>query len=390
MSSPLHVQLIRNRLIRIGAIPKPKPVPIEVSNYQRQQTLALYRATLKETKKIKHDNHLRDWLSKWIRSSYRKNTEVTSEKMLRTKLRRAKRELRYLHNLNEGSLPDLERALRYAYARVGPLRHELLQRILAQPSPPTQRLIKDNPRSAPPRYPPLLMHLLTSQGASEQPTDPRKISRPPTLPARADPTSEDAHLFGPLSKRREKNIRWRYFGGLIKAVYVPLGTVSGPYEIVGIAPDTITRLERLAQGTGDDGSRLDRSVRRAYRRILGKTPIIEYDAEETSPQDSDEEPPATMPNNNDQISPTTSGRYITQLSPLALGSTGRGTDKPLHRPPTMPSTAAAWVRQAIERDVEEERQIKWKRLQRKRLLQALFGSREEAKNLNEVLAPDIE
>lgn len=50
---------------------------------------------------------------------------------------------------------------------------------------------------------------------------------PPTLPARADPQSEDAKLMGPLSKRREVNLRWRYWKEQIAAARVPLQSLAG-------------------------------------------------------------------------------------------------------------------------------------------------------------------
>ncbi|KZO92782.1 hypothetical protein CALVIDRAFT_540667 [Calocera viscosa TUFC12733] len=390
MSDPLHIQLIQKRLVRIGAIPKPKTIPIQLSSYQRYQTLALYRSMLKETRKIKYDRHLHEWFSNWIRSSFKKNRVVTSEDSLQTKLRRANRELRCLRSLNEGSASDLHRALRYAYGRVGPLRHEILQHIMAQPSPPTPPLIKGNPRSAPPRYPPILAHLLTNHHhTTDQPVRPKRLESPPSLSPRADPTSEDAHLYGPLSKRRENNIRWRYYGELVNQVHVPLGSIGGPYQVVGIAPDAIERLERLAMGTGDDGSKLGRSVRRAYSRILGATPITRYHhgATDTDGHDagvlSTEKENASNDENKTQV-----GRrdYASRLSPLAVQPNTRGgLVRSSH---SLPSWAERWLQKASVMETKETRrtaEVEPLRKLRRKMLIAMWAALSECRALDDCI-----
>ena len=62
-------------------------------------------------------------------------------------------------------------------------------------------------------------------------TKPLKLSNlidPPTLPARADASSPDARVFGPLSKRREVNIRRRYFASEWKKIFPPIELQVGP------------------------------------------------------------------------------------------------------------------------------------------------------------------
>jgi len=49
-----------------------------------------------------------------------------------------------------------------------------------------------------------------------------EITSPPILPRRADPSSEEARLVGPFSKRREVNLRWRYFKTEWQKVLPPL------------------------------------------------------------------------------------------------------------------------------------------------------------------------
>jgi len=140
------------------------------------------------------------------------------------------------------------------------------------------------------------------------------LSRPPTLPQRADPSSEDARLFGPFSKRREVNIRWRYFSFHWKRLYPPLGvtvkergareTSSQEDLILGArirGVQTTGLLAELMSLTGSGSERpptprridpvylphpvsrvADRQVlpnrflRRRYRELLGRIPILTY------------------------------------------------------------------------------------------------------------------
>jgi hypothetical protein len=48
---------------------------------------------------------------------------------------------------------------------------------------------------------------------------------PPTLPERANPLSEEARILGPFSKRRQVNIRWRFFTTEWKKILPPLQVV---------------------------------------------------------------------------------------------------------------------------------------------------------------------
>ena len=50
----------------------------------------------------------------------------------------------------------------------------------------------------------------------------KQLRDPPILPPRADPTSLDAKILGPLSKRREVNLKWRFFKSETAKVYPPI------------------------------------------------------------------------------------------------------------------------------------------------------------------------
>lgn len=86
-----------------------------------------------------------------------------------------------------------------------------------------QPIIPANKKSRPPVYSPALKALLTS--AYARTTKPLKIGNllnPPVFPTCADPSSSDARIYGPLSKRREVNIRHCYFASEWKKVFPPI------------------------------------------------------------------------------------------------------------------------------------------------------------------------
>lgn len=89
-----------------------------------------------------------------------------------------------------------------------------------------ERIIPEVEKSRPPVYSPELRALLTSSySRTTKPLSNKLLDRPPKIPDRADPESEEAQLLGPFSKRREVNIRWRYFTTEIKKVLPPLEVV---------------------------------------------------------------------------------------------------------------------------------------------------------------------
>lgn len=134
---------------------------------------------------------------------------------------------------------------------------------------------------------------------------------------RVDPYSEDAHIFGPFPRRREYNIQWRFFRTETKKVLPPLdiafaarkeetepgvagilmshyadslplqhrGLVAGVETLVGgSVPAPLTRRERMAKAADNTASTAtttsnrhpSRWVRRRYRELLSKVPILNY------------------------------------------------------------------------------------------------------------------
>ena len=196
-------------------------------------------------------------------------------------------------------------------------------------------------------YSPQLTALLLSpytRPSSGKPLKPSHLNEPPTLPLRADPSSEDARLFGPFSKRREVNIRWRYFSYHWKRLYPPLEVSvkkQGAQEtssqedailgarIRGVGMQTAGLLAELISLTGSGSERpptprrtdpvylphsvsrvADRQVlpnrflRRRYRELLGRIPILTYSCVPGQPVMGTKDCPA--------------GKYEVSLAPNAL------------------------------------------------------------------------
>jgi hypothetical protein len=176
--------------------------------------------------------------------------------------------------------------------------------------------------SRPPVYSPELTALLTSEPSrSTKPLTPGRLKSPHTLPERANPNSEEARLIGRLSKRREVNIRWRFFASEWKKVYPPLqismDEVSKSYEhlrtetqqdglaaagirgvglqgtgvmeeIVAMAglpwtppiPSKRQRWATLEQGADSpevpSKTVVPRFLRRQYQDLLGRLPVLTY------------------------------------------------------------------------------------------------------------------
>ena len=152
---------------------------------------------------------------------------------------------------------------------------------------------------------------------------PARIEYPVGFPRRGIKGTEESRLLGPMSKRREKNLRWRKFAEEIKKLYPPLQVVASrrtgsipiekkdhasvqeagarplPFQDLGIFEEvekissfkvrSMTRRERKAlgsQGPPTDSiphitlhpeSRIKgRFLRRRYRQLLDKIPILKY------------------------------------------------------------------------------------------------------------------
>ncbi|KAH8119931.1 hypothetical protein DFH11DRAFT_18696 [Phellopilus nigrolimitatus] len=139
------------------------------------------------------------------------------------KIKRLERDLRKLRSVNAGDRRACQRALNLAYGRTGKLKRELMEPFLTLPTTVEQPpIIPGVEKSRPPVFSRELTALLTSPHARmTKIIRPSHLNTPPTLPPRADPMSEEARLLGPFSKRREVNIRWRYFTTESRKVFPP-------------------------------------------------------------------------------------------------------------------------------------------------------------------------
>lgn len=223
--------------------------------------------------------------------------------------------------------------------------------MLSDPCAPLpQPIIPANIKSRPPVYSPALKALLTS--AHSRSTKPLKIANlvnPSILPARADPSSPEARIFGPFSKRREVNIRRRYFGSEWKKVFPPIEVqvkpnsqgkkqsakqlVPGFGMRIGVFADiekTVGTLKARPLPRRERSPEQDRSevgikaghpsrwLRRRYRSLLNRLPILLYNPSDNSGQ---------------------SGSFSVQQSELSLPPYQR----PISYLPEVDSTTLAWL-----------------------------------------------
>lgn len=116
------------------------------------------------------------------------------------------------------------------------------QPFLFSKGPLLDPIIPSKETSRPPVISPELMALLTSSySRTTKPLSKKDAERPRELPTRADPSSEEALIFGPFSKRREVNIRRRSFKKEIKKLLPPIDALKGD----STQQDLQTRVELL-------------------------------------------------------------------------------------------------------------------------------------------------
>ena len=95
---------------------------------------------------------------------------------------------------------------------------------------------------------------------------PSQLEHPPTLPARADPKSEDAKLLGPFSLRRQVNIRWRFFSQQRDLTWWPLEVDSS--ALAGMP----TSASHSVPSTGFEGLGVTQEIERLATQ-LGNQPL---------------------------------------------------------------------------------------------------------------------
>ncbi|KAI0030212.1 hypothetical protein K488DRAFT_54731 [Vararia minispora EC-137] len=190
----------------------------------KEAIVSLYRSLLREAKRLPHA-YLRQFYYLRAQDEFRRLASTDRGGMQVRKFHRISKELSRLRRANDSVLADFNHILDMAYGRKGPLRYILMKPFLSDPTVPLPpRIIPMMPKSHPPHYTPELSALMGSPFArmTGKTYSEKELHRPPTLPLRSDPRSDDYRIFGPLSKRREVNIRWRFFCGQWKKTYPPL------------------------------------------------------------------------------------------------------------------------------------------------------------------------
>lgn len=142
---------------------------------------------------------------------------------------------------------------------------------------------------------------MSPHSRTTKPLSKNDINTPRNLPARADPTSEEARIFGPLSKRREVNIRRRFFRTETRKLLPPLAIevtesrkrnkentlrnfdiekmnlLDDVERVVGELCRGPTKTRRECQSKADLTDRHpSRWIRRRYRWLLSRLPYIVY------------------------------------------------------------------------------------------------------------------
>ncbi|KAI0094355.1 hypothetical protein BDY19DRAFT_879220 [Irpex rosettiformis] len=193
---------------------------------QKTAIFSFYRSFRRQINLLPSE-YLRQFYRIKVSDDVRRALEGKREDIRKTRLKQLRRDFRGMQDANSGYSKSFAKILATAYGQRGPLKWDILKPILSDPTaPPPPRIIPAVERSRPPVFSPRLSALLMSSHSRSKPLKKPYLQTPPTLPTRADPNSEEARLLGPLSKRREVNIRWRYFTQQSKRIALPLQVVT--------------------------------------------------------------------------------------------------------------------------------------------------------------------
>jgi hypothetical protein len=211
------------------------------------------------------------------------------------------------------------------------------------------------------------------------------------MPARSDPSSEEGQLLGPLSKRREVNLRWRYFTKEWQKVLPPLelsvvkasdtveavrhlndkrvvadagvrgvglqggGVLEEVQNLAGPAWKPVSTPRRARQRLGQSFNTPEqhpfspglpaRWLRKRYQDLLGRIPILMYSSKERKGNDS----------NRGYIN-----QYNVTLAPNAISPRIRYGASRL---PPVDETDSLWIQLAERRQPQPVKQSQKKRHQ---------------------------
>ncbi|KAH9486574.1 hypothetical protein JR316_0000639 [Psilocybe cubensis] len=283
--------------------------------------LYLYRSYLRQSRNLPH-LYLRQFFQVRARDDINAILSSKSEDRRAERIKLVHKRIHRIQKANNGDRKSFNWILELAYGRKGKLKWDLLEPI-RYPSVndiPNEPIIPGVEKSRPPVYSPELKALLTSSGSRDKKALDRKdLITPRTLPPRANPNSIEALTFGPFSKRREVNIRRRFFQDELKKILPPL-------QVTEIMPSTnISKVPMRSLGFQNSGvlqeletligysltenppktrrerrslpaeqpvliptTNLERHpsrwVRRRYRALLARIPLLFYECKSNSTQ----------------------------------------------------------------------------------------------------------
>ncbi|KAF8973580.1 hypothetical protein BDZ97DRAFT_1912062 [Flammula alnicola] len=320
---------------------------------------SLYRSYLRQVRLLPH-LYLRQFFQVRARNDIQAILDTKEEIRQTRKIKNISKRVQRLEKANNRDIKSFLRILNLAYGRTGKLKWELLEHTSAptynpqRPALPTSHLLP-RAQKAP--------HNSLTKG--QESLAPRHLHHPAHNAPRADPNSDDAKLFGPFSKRREVNIRWRWYKSELKKVLPPLevevkGSESALDELnkegqfyprplamqgLGVFQDAesvigdtlfprqpLTRRERrmasrddLQQSQQVPNRHPSRWVRRRYRTLLASLPQLVYDPDAQ----------------NENL-------FRVNTSSLALTTTHKGT----RYDPPADETTLAWIQPSSTRSIK--------------------------------------
>ncbi|BGP47197.1 hypothetical protein JCM10450v2_003049 [Rhodotorula kratochvilovae] len=169
----------------------------------------LHRQLLREARHLP-DSHVSEHYLTRIRTAFREPPPPESSVQAVRRVKHAQKLLRQLQAANDGYLHALSRAFETAYGIRGTDKHAALAPFLG-PGQPKHT------------FPPALAALVTSPTSHvARPPTPAQLLTPPTMPERADPSSEAARLLGTLTPERVRAVKRRWWNLQTGKVRAPL------------------------------------------------------------------------------------------------------------------------------------------------------------------------
>ncbi|GAA5893206.1 uncharacterized protein JCM6883_007598 [Sporobolomyces salmoneus] len=158
----------------------------------------LYRNLLQEARRLP-DHTASTYYRDRIRTAFREIQVEASALRAARRTKKAQQLLRQLQAANDGYLHALTRIFETAHGLRGPEKHASLAPFL----------LRDQQNHT--FSPPLAALVGSSISHTSRPPSPSQLVKPPTMPERADLTTEEARLLGPLKPERIRAIKRRWW-----------------------------------------------------------------------------------------------------------------------------------------------------------------------------------